>query len=410
MRRAFEDAVLETMRVARRDAQPASLVVATVMGLAPVSILGGASAVERTVARVLALVRDLTPRGARVELIGGTEIGILLPGADEAMVGSVCRDIELGVELLDREFPNTRLGFAVGIAVGPEPAPGADADLLWRTADRAFRNRATVVQQGVQNLILPGAVTLDEVARRLLETGVATYALEASTLLIGERQWSVPEPPPERSPDGIRELISSGGASVGIWHWWGERGTPDPLALDEVFLAVANAVERVLAVESSERRARRDGLTGLLNREGLSHAMREVHAPYAVGVVDIDHFKQMNDLHGHEAGDRCLQALADLLRHSRASDLVARWGGEELVVIMPGSTATGAAAGLQRLLDQARSTIVIEDTPLSFSAGVAMVESDLLGVLDGIRAADAAMYEAKRRGRGQVVVSAADAR
>ncbi|MBW8826176.1 MAG: GGDEF domain-containing protein, partial [Acidobacteria bacterium] len=129
-----------------------------------------------------------------------------------------------------------------------------------------------------------------------------------------------------------------------------------------------------------------------------------------VGVVDIDHFKQMNDLHGHEAGDRCLQALADLLRHSRASDLVARWGGEELVVIMPGSTATGAAAGLQRLLDQARSTIVIEDTPLSFSAGVAMVESDLLGVLDGIRAADAAMYEAKRRGRGQVVVSAADAR
>jgi PleD family two-component response regulator len=74
-------------------------------------------------------------------------------------------------------------------------------------------------------------------------------------------------------------------------------------------------------------------------------------------------------------------------------------------MVMPGTDAEGAAVALRRLLVEAKATIVAEDTALSFSAGVSVVTDEFLGLADGIRAADAAMYEAKRDGRSRVVVA-----
>ena len=95
----------------------------------------------------------------------------------------------------------------------------------------------------------------------------------------------------------------------------------------------------------------RDSLTGVLNRRYLSETLgretaraRRDSRAYAVVILDLDHFKRINDTYGHEAGDRVLVAVAELLRaHTREGDLVCRYGGEEFVVLMPGSSAVSAA-------------------------------------------------------------------
>ena len=97
--------------------------------------------------------------------------------------------------------------------------------------------------------------------------------------------------------------------------------------------------------------ALRDPLTGVFNRRFLAETLaretaraRRDSRAYAVVILDLDHFKQVNDTHGHEAGDRVLVAAAELLRsHTREGDLVCRYGGEEFVVLMPGASAVSAA-------------------------------------------------------------------
>ncbi len=163
----------------------------------------------------------------------------------------------------------------------------------------------------------------------------------------------------------------------------------------------------------------RDGLTGVHNRryldETLAHAVaqaRERKAPIALLMIDIDHFKRINDTHGHLAGDDCLRTVADVLRrHVReGDDFVARYGGEEFVVLLPGATREDAA----RRADILRSEVAAlridghdETISLTISLGLAAMDgSDLHSGADKlIRAADAALYRAKREGRNRLVVA-----
>ena len=114
--------------------------------------------------------------------------------------------------------------------------------------------------------------------------------------------------------------------------------------------------------------------------------------------------KRVNDAHGHEVGDRVLHDLAVLLQESRTGDLVARWGGEEIVLVMPGTTVAGAATRLVRLLDGARDVgRAAAVGPITFSAGVTSSSPDE-PFADAVRRADEAMYRAKRAGRARVEV------
>lgn len=159
---------------------------------------------------------------------------------------------------------------------------------------------------------------------------------------------------------------------------------------------------------------RTDPLTGTLNRRGLdSHLEREVARaqrsgePLATLACDLDHFKQTNDQHGHPWGDMVLRRLATLLLgHCRASDAVARLGGDEFLVMLPATGVDGALALAQRIHDTLGSTDLLSGCPtlregevrLTVSIGVAS------GVLEGpelISRADAALYRAKRAGRGR---------
>ena len=132
--------------------------------------------------------------------------------------------------------------------------------------------------------------------------------------------------------------------------------------------------------------------------------------PLAVAMIDVDHFKEANDRHGHAAGDQVLVGLSKLLkRYSRPDDLRARWGGDELVVALPGATAEGAVAVLLRLLEAVRGTDFVGPTrepfQITFSAGVGVFPEDGDSVDSLLGTADRRLYSAKRAGRGRVVAA-----
>ncbi len=174
------------------------------------------------------------------------------------------------------------------------------------------------------------------------------------------------------------------------------------LAHTELFLDQAALVlENIALLERVSRLARTDPLTGLLNRRELetrfdverSRSERD-DAPLSMLVVDVDKLKRTNDAHGHQAGDALLQDVATLLSRSfRAHDAVARFGGDEFVVLLPGTGHKALTAAARRLGEEASRA------GISLSLGGASWPADAAG-LDGLFAiADAELYRAKQSGR-----------
>lgn len=154
-----------------------------------------------------------------------------------------------------------------------------------------------------------------------------------------------------------------------------------------------------------------DHLTGCLNRHALASRTTELQAQLeltgeTVGVVmfDIDHFKRINDLHGHNAGDRTLQDLSYAVRKRlRRFELFYRLGGEEFLVLLAGA-AEDESALLADNIREAASTVLINGSPVTVSCGVALASTDTT-IDHAIQLADEAMYRAKQTGRNRTVVS-----
>ncbi len=153
-----------------------------------------------------------------------------------------------------------------------------------------------------------------------------------------------------------------------------------------------------------------DQLTGMLNRTALASRTHELAhqstltgEPVGVIVLDIDHFKEINDRHGHQKGDEVLQDLAYRLRHElRAFDLAYRLGGEEFVILVPGATPPDAGS-LARQLHASVRAEPLAGVPATISVGVATSPAGTPFDFDDVFfAADAALYEAKGAGRDQV--------
>ncbi|MBD2232968.1 PAS domain S-box protein [Phormidium tenue] len=182
---------------------------------------------------------------------------------------------------------------------------------------------------------------------------------------------------------------------------------------EQIALALANLHLR----ETLQQQSIRDPLTGLFNRRYLEETLtREVqraqrqHHTIGVIMLDIDHFKRFNDTYGHDAGDRVLETVGQLLRDSvRGSDVACRYGGEEMLLILPESPpeATQARAEEIRrslgLLQISYGGLTLHS--LSASLGVASFPDHGLQARDVLRAADDALYQAKAQGRNQVVVA-----
>lgn len=163
-----------------------------------------------------------------------------------------------------------------------------------------------------------------------------------------------------------------------------------------------------------------DPLTGLLNRRGLlDHAEWQVRraalerTPVALMVLDVDHFKQINDRFGHDVGDRVLQDMARLLKqHLRANDACARLGGEEFCAMLTGIHREGAIAVAERfriaLAESASQTGTDSPVSVTVSIGLSISLEGRLSIKDLLQEADQALYQAKRSGRNRVVVAGGD--
>jgi two-component system cell cycle response regulator len=202
----------------------------------------------------------------------------------------------------------------------------------------------------------------------------------------------------------------------------------DPLAAsdvdfaDTVIKSAVNAIEQAHTIEQTkadnarlEALAHTDSLTHLLNRRALTirlvaelERVRRYNSPLAMLMIDLDHFKVVNDTYGHLVGDEVLRGIGMILQRSvRSVDMVARYGGEEFVIVLPETGETGAIAFAERIrqrVDQhnfeaARSSSV----RVTVSIGVSCLPSPHVDSAEDLFAgSDAALYRAKARGRNQV--------
>ncbi|WP_143338029.1 GGDEF domain-containing protein [Demequina sp. NBRC 110054] len=184
------------------------------------------------------------------------------------------------------------------------------------------------------------------------------------------------------------------------------------IAVDVALMQVRFVQSRLILLgvaRYAELRATTDELTGLFNRRPMIQRLEELSGrdDYAIALVDVDEFKTVNDVHGHECGDRMIQKVAETMRvHFRDADLVSRWGGDEFLVLLAGMRP----GDLEPLLERLREAV--GETPLPHEGGLLSVTVSIGAAMgregsepdDVIAAADGALYRAKQEGRDRVVV------
>ena len=233
---------------------------------------------------------------------------------------------------------------------------------------------------------------------------ITTYGLQTASILefvmlslaLGDRLWMVKREQQSRMSEMNRELS----------------------VLNENLESIVVERTRKLEQKNLELRelAVRDSLTGLFNHsttiellEQLLQQSNRYRFSIAAIMLDLDHFKSINDGYGHATGDRVIEAVADVLKQSaRSSDIVGRYGGEEFLIVLAHADESAAREYGERLLQRLRNVQVKGfDRPLTASAGISITGPANQGIITAeiIARADDALYESKRNGRDCLTVS-----
>jgi len=186
----------------------------------------------------------------------------------------------------------------------------------------------------------------------------------------------------------------------------------------QVGVRVVKAQAAVIeAREQLREQAKRDPLTGLHNRTAVMERLelelnrsKRTGCPVSVLLIDLDHFKAVNDQHGHLVGDEVLRGVAQRMAAAvRSYDMVGRYGGEEFLVVLPDTPLLDGRRLSERLLEAVSDPTATDEGPMRLSASIGLASTEGWGedlsLEDLIRAADAAMYHAKDAGRGRIEVS-----
>ena len=349
---------------------------------------------------------DLVSRGAR-RLKDGLHAGIRARAASEplALDAIICADdlIDIALETMTRAYSRSREAagaldgsfrlFSLIQNIGTERERQRALLLAW---ENALLYALTAEHPGPAQPLL---LSRSEFGLWFLHKGMASFGDTAETREVNRIA--------ERIDDTLRTQLPATDSAAG------RRALLNDLraGADGIRNLVSMMFDGIGDLESG-----RDALTRLLNRRFLPTILRRevslqasTGRQFAVLMIDLDHFKSINDDHGHEAGDRALQHVASLLvENTRGSDYLFRYGGEEFVVVL-GSVGEHEAAGIAEALRHAiaSSPVVLahgQALPLSASIGVALQDGhpDYERVL---ARADAAMYQAKRNGRNRVEVA-----
>jgi diguanylate cyclase (GGDEF)-like protein len=192
-----------------------------------------------------------------------------------------------------------------------------------------------------------------------------------------------------------------------------------------LFVAASGLILIIALLQESHQLAFRDQLTGLPGRRALDERLRSVGSDYAVGMVDVDHFKQFNDTHGHDVGDQVLRLVGGRLAQVDGGGIAYRYGGEEFCVLFPHSDIAAAERALEAIrgsIETYRMAVRGADRPkqadegakrrgesasekvlsVTVSIGVATPSKDHATPHEVIKAADQALYRAKKGGRNRV--------
>jgi len=217
----------------------------------------------------------------------------------------------------------------------------------------------------------------------------------------------------DRSCSALCVPMSISGKPMGVFHVTTDDGSPpSDVVLGNVEVVARRTSERLAmlrAFEVSQTQANSDSLTGLMTRRSLETAVRKLRdtgTPYAVAYGDLDHFKDLNDVFGHSAGDRALRTFSQVLRDSlRPADIPCRYGGEEFVIVLPECPVEEARQVLERVRLRMADRMVIAELP-AFTISFGLASSDQAATFDEVVSlADAALLTAKSSGRDQIVVS-----
>jgi diguanylate cyclase (GGDEF)-like protein len=253
----------------------------------------------------------------------------------------------------------------------------------------------------------------DQLMRLIVEAAIEATSASGG-VLVGSHGELVKAGNPGEGSDRIEVPLRAGGVNFGALILFG-----DQFADEDRITVVSLASHAVVALDNArlhrivERQALVDGLTGLANRRQCEDALAAELArverfggPLAIVVADLDWFKDVNDRYGHPAGDGVLREFADLLRETvRDVDLAGRWGGEEFLLILPGTDLAGGAQLAERIRVAFAGRIVLslDGTPIPVTASFGVAATPPATTASELfAAADAAMYQAKKGGRNRV--------
>ena len=182
---------------------------------------------------------------------------------------------------------------------------------------------------------------------------------------------------------------------------------------------IAMSISNAVLYEQANKLAVTDGLTGISNRQSVEKSLqiefersKRYNSPLSLILLDVDHFKDVNDTYGHQKGDEILIAFASLLKKAcRANDIAARYGGEEFVMVLPQSNAQGAFKIAERVREEMMKISFTgneSNFAVTVSCGVAEFNKDYESINKLIAAVDQALYEAKNGGRNKTVIGYAE--
>jgi len=256
----------------------------------------------------------------------------------------------------------------------------------------------------------------DQLMRLIVEAALEATGAKGGVIVSSNGELVQAGTPCEGS-DKIEVPLTAGQVNFGSLLLFG-----DHFEDEDRMTAVSLASQAVVALDNArlhrivERQALVDGLTGLANRRQCEETLASELArlerfggPLAIVVTDLDWFKDVNDRFGHPSGDAVLRELAQLLQETvRDVDLAGRWGGEEFIIILPGTDLTGGAQVAERIRVALAGRIVLssDGTPIPVTASFGVAAAPPASTAAELfSAADAALYEAKRNGKNRVEVA-----
>ena len=330
-----------------------------------------------------------------INLLADTMQGMLTRLRSEASRSTFSNQLVEALEMADSEAEADRvIARAMGAISDVHPM-----ELLLADSSRAHLERACVhPKNGSPNCTVESPYSCIAVRRGHPQIFPDAEALNACPKLLGRMGGSL---------SAACVPVNFMGRALGVLHVAGAKGKPpNPEQIAQLTALGVHAGTRIgtlRAFERSQLQASTDSLTGLTNRraaeEVLSNLMT-VDSAFAVVMADLDFFKRLNDTQGHEAGDRALKLFADTARAVvRDRDHVARWGGEEFALLLPGANAERAAEVVGRLRATLAESQLLSGTPV-FTASFGISDSTMARDRETlIRLADEALYRSKQAGR-----------